>query len=297
MQKPTTSRRSFIRQLALVAGGVAIPSSLREKVVAQAQPTNEEICQRKFALAVRESLHERPIGEVMIAVGVSFLGTRYVANALETPGDEHLVVNLQGLDCVTFVENTLTLSRCIKLGSHTFEDYRKQLQLIRYRDGVIDKYPSRLHYFSDWIDDNEKKSIVRNVSQEIGGAVFEKKLSFMSMHPAAYKQLANKVYLERIKETESVINTRQHYFAPKEQLANAQEKIESGDIIGLTTSLEGLDIAHTGIAIRANGVLKYLHAPLSKGEVQITEESLVDYLASHKTQTGLMVARPLEPVL
>jgi hypothetical protein len=193
------------------------------------------------------------------------------------------------------VENVLTLSRCIKSGKTTFDDFKEQLQVIRYRGGKINGYPSRLHYFSDWIDDNEKKNIVRNISREVG-LTYEKRVHFMSLHPSSYKQLSDERYLEKIKETESALNEREHYYIRKERLSDVESQIEPGDIIAITTSIEGLDVVHTGIAIRSNGVLRYLHAPLSKGKVQISEQSLVNYLAGHEKQTGIMVARPLEPV-
>lgn len=298
MERP--SRRQFISRLAPIlaalAGDAAVPAALRGQIVVGEKPPDERLCQRKFLLARKESLNDRPIGEIMVAVGASFIGTPYVANTLEQPGEEHLVVNLRGFDCVTFVENTLALSRCIKRGQHSFEEYKKELQLLRYRNGVIDGYPSRLHYFSDWIDDNEEKKVVRNISRESGVGPYEKKLFFMSSHPSSYRQLGSTAFLQKIRETESAINARQHFFIRKQQLADCQSKIEAGDIIGITTSIEGLDIVHTGIALRTNGVLKYLHAPLSKGTVQITEQSLVDYLSMHEKQTGIMVARPLEPI-
>ena len=294
--KDITSRRNFIHQMAVLAGGMAAPALVRDRGLGKEASSDEQICARKFALATKESLSQRAIGEVVVAIGVSFLGTPYVAKTLEQPGAEHLVINLHGLDCVTFVENTLALSRCVKLGTTTFEMYKHQLQRIRYRDGVIDGYASRLHYFSDWIDDNEKKGVLTNISTEIGGRVYEKKLGFMSSHPSSYKQLSDTSVLEKIRDRESAINARRHYYCPKEQLSAVEKKIEAGDIIGITTSIEGLDIIHTGIALRANGVLKYLHAPLSNGKVQISEVSLIEYLNSHQKHTGVMVARPLEPV-
>jgi hypothetical protein len=295
-----SSRRRFIRDLAplglaALAGGKALPKTLPGRIVGDDKSSDEDICRLKFSLAGSEVLHERSIGEVIIAVGVSFLGTAYAARTLELPGDEHLVVNLRGLDCVTFVENTLALSRCVKLGQNSFDDFKTQLQIIRYRAGIISGYASRLHYFSDWIDDNAKKKVVRNISQELGGIPLDKNFSFMSSHPSSYKQLSDTVQLKRIREAESAINSRQHFYIPKQQLAKVASEIEAGDIIGITTSTEGLDIVHTGIAISTNGILKYLHAPLSRGKVQITDLSLVDYLRSHEKQTGIMVARPLEP--
>jgi hypothetical protein len=297
LEKTTTSRRNFIHQMVLLAGGVATPRLVRDRLGRNESSTDEQICERKFDLASKESLSQRPIGDVVVAIGVSFLGTPYVAKALEQPGEEHLVVNLHGLDCVTFVENTLALSRCVKSGAYTFERYKQELQRIRYRDGMVDGYASRLHYFSDWIDDNEKKHLVKNISREIGGVAYKKELGFMSAHPSSYKQLSDTSVLEKILKMETALNAREHFYIPKEQLAAREKSIEAGDIIGITTSIEGLDIIHTGIALRANGVLKYLHAPLSNGKVQISDASLVDYLNLHQKHTGVMVARPLEPEL
>jgi len=292
------TRRSFLVTLALGAGtGSALGAVARTPAfrIMAAEMTDESICLQKFKLASSQSLAGKPMGNVMVAVGRSFLGTPYLAHALEAPGEERLIVNMRGLDCVTFCETTLALSRCINLGKTTFADYQQQLRLIRYRSGVIEGYPSRLHYFSDWIDDNEKKNVVRNVTREIGGSPFVKKLDFMSSHPSSYRQLAVAKILQAIKATEEEINGRSHSYLPKDAVASRQAAIKEGDIIGITTSIEGLDIIHTGMAIRVDGTLKYLHAPLSGGEVQITKLALPEYLASHKNQTGIMVARPLEP--
>jgi hypothetical protein len=206
-----------------------------------------------------------------------------------------VVVNLRGLDCVTFVESTLALSRCIKLRTHRFEDYTEQLRIIRYRGGVIDGYASRLHYFSDWIDDNAQKNVVADVSRDLGGTLFKHTTNFMTGHRSSYRQLADEPVFEKIKDTEKRLNKLERYYIPKETTADNKVAIRQGDIIGITTSLEGLDIAHTGIAVGSNGAIRYLHAPLSGGTVQITESSLSEYLLRNKSRTGVMVARPLEP--
>ena len=148
-----------------------------------------EICNSKFDLAVDKDLAEKPIGDVIAEIGKSFIGTDYLAHGLEKDGDEQLVINLTGLDCTTFLENSLVLARCIKKGKTTFKDYEKELQFVRYRDGKIDKYPSRLHYFSDWIYDNVKKGVVKDVTEETGGEKIKFKINFMSTHPDSYKQL------------------------------------------------------------------------------------------------------------
>jgi hypothetical protein len=233
---------------------------------------------------------------VIVAVGKSFIGTPYRSNTLEIPGEERLVVNLQALDCVTFTENALTFSRCIKLDRMTIDDYKAQLQLIRYRDGIIDGYPSRLHYFSDWIDNNVQKGVLRDITKENGGEPFIKKIHFMTSHRSSYRQLNDDRVFRSIQAMEKGLRTRRHDYIPKHRLTPSQPGIEDGDVIGITTAQEGMDIAHTGLAIRIDGVLKFLHAPLSAGSVGITEQSLAEYVQGHTKQSGIMVARPLEPV-
>jgi len=44
---------------------------------------------------------------------------------------------------------------------------RAQLQLVRYRGGIIDGYPSRLHYTTDYWYDNERKGVLKVVTRQI----------------------------------------------------------------------------------------------------------------------------------
>ena len=72
-----------------------------------------EICDAKFQLAVNKNLTDKPIGDVIVEIGKSFIGTDYLAHGLEKDDEEQLVINLTGLDCTTFLENSLVLARCI----------------------------------------------------------------------------------------------------------------------------------------------------------------------------------------
>jgi hypothetical protein len=261
-------------------------------------PDDEDflLCTKKFELAVSRNLARLPINEAVVEIGRTFLGTQYVANALEVTGEERLVVNMRGLDCVSFYENALVLARCIKLNRMTFEEYKNQLQLIRYRGGVIKGYPSRLHYTSDYFFDNEKKGIWKNMTKELGGVPLKKTLNFMSTHPDSYRQLKeNGEFRKIIAAQEREISSRETYYIPKEKVGSIAAKMQSGDIIGITTDVEGLDTSHTGIAVREEGQLTFMHAPLAGKKVEITESTLPEYLARNKRQTGIMVVRPLEP--
>lgn len=254
------------------------------------------ICTKKFELAVSLNLQKLPIGDAVVGIGRTFLGTEYVANVLEVPGEERLVVNMSGLDCVTFYENALVLARCMKKNKMTFDDYKNELQFIRYRGGVINQYPSRLHYTSDYMFDNEKKGIWKNVTKEIGGVRYNKTINFMSTHPDSYRQIkGNPGFLKTIQEQEKEMNSRETYHIPKNLVSGISDKLNNGDIIGITTDMEGLDTSHTGVVMRQNGAAYFLHAPLASKKVTISEKPLAEYLAGNKKQIGIMVARPLEP--
>lgn len=257
-----------------------------------------EVCNSKFELAVDKNLSVKPIEDVIVEIGKSFIGTDYLAHGLEIDGDEQLVINLTGLDCTTFLENSLVLARSIKKGNTSFEDYQKELQLIRYRNGIIDEYPSRLHYFSDWIYKNQEKKVVEDVTKEIGGVKIKFNINFMSTHPDSYQQLKeNPDFIPIIKKQEKEISCREYYFIPKEELNSKEDQIQNGDLIAITTTVEGLDIGHVGIAVKMkDGRIHLLHAPTVNTKVHITEEPLSDYLMKYERHSGVIVLRVLEPV-
>jgi hypothetical protein len=256
-----------------------------------------EICDKKFQLAENEELVYEPIEDVVVAIGISFTGTEYLAHALEEDGDEQLVINLSGLDCTTLVENCLALSRCVKKGTTSFDDYLEELQFIRYRNGIVDGYTSRLHYFSDWITNNIEKSVVEDITAQIGGEPIKFHLDYMSTHPESYKQLKeNPDLIPIIKIQEEEISSREYCYIPKEEFESKEEFINSGDIIAVTTTVVGLDIGHIGIAVRMDdGRIHLLHAPSPNTKVHITELTLEDYLMKYKRHSGVIVLRVLEP--
>ncbi len=258
-----------------------------------------EACNSKFNLAVSKSLLSYPINKVIVEIGKSFIGTEYVAHTLEKPGDEQLVINLTGLDCTTYLESVLALARCVKQNNLNFTDYLNELTFIRYRDGKINKYPSRLHYFSDWIFNNQSKGIIEDITKEIGGKKIRFDVNIMSENPKLYKQLQeNPEFIPTIKKQEAEINKRDYYFIPKSQIEKIESKIESGDLIALTSANKGEDIGHVGIAIKMDdGRIHFMHAPLVGSKVQITDLPLSDYANKIKKHTGIIVLRVLEPNL
>ena len=62
-----------------------------------------------------------------------------------------------------------------------------------------------------------------------------------------------------------------------------------------TSTVAGLDVAHTGLALWVDGTLRLLHAPLVGEAVQISETSLAERILRIDGQDGIIVARPHEP--
>jgi len=128
-----------------------------------------------------------------------------------------------------------------------------------------------------------------------GGVRYDKVINFMSNNTKSYRQLSNDEFVEQIKVFEEEISSREYYFIPEEKIISVEEKINHGDLIAITTNIDGLDIAHVGIAVKKNGRTHFMHAPMVGKKVEITEKPLADYVKANKRQHGIMVARPLEP--
>lgn len=254
-------------------------------------PTNKALLEAHLKSLDDAQLRDMPIQDIAIEVGTRFLGTTYQAKTLEVPGEEKLVVYLEGLDCTTFLENVVVLSRLVRIDQCEMEDFIIELERIRYRDGELSGYDSRLHYFTEWIANNEEKGIVEDVTEQVGGEVYDKKIDFMSTHRSAYPALADEAFYETIIEVEGELNKKQRHFIPKEKLASLEANIQNGDLIAITTSIGGLDVSHTGMAIRENGRIHLLHASSNSNKVEVSTKPLADYLMGNKRQSGVMVCR------
>ena len=203
---------------------------------------------------------------------------------------------------MTFVENVHALALVIKSGAAERLDnradveteYEQILRTLRYRNGVIDGYPSRLHYFSDWIEENARRQLVTNISKDLGGIIDSEAIDFMSSHPDAYRQLGSLETLKDIQKIERRISERNRHFVPQDLIADIADHIQDGDIIAATSSVGGLDVAHTGLALWLDDKLHLLHAPLAGESVQISQLTLAERITSIPGQDGIIVARAHE---
>jgi hypothetical protein len=281
------------------------PQAAGTDTVATATWTDEDwrILEEKVRWATDQRLDTVPIGEAIGRLGATFVGTTYTPGTLEQPGPERLVINLRELDCVTFVESVLALTWLIRnegaeilaqqgRAKRRFEHY---LTSLRYREGELDGYPSRLHYFSEWLADNEAKGLLTIRTRDLGGVPDAEPIDFMSTHRGSYAALADSTFFEEIRRAEQRLNARgPRIFIPKAQIAARASEIRTGDVIAATSTVKGLDIAHTGFALWQNGQLHLMHAPLVGKNVEISELPLAQRIQGISGQDGIMVATPSE---
>ena len=242
--------------------------------------------------AASEKWYEQSLGATMTDVGQWFEGQPYVAGSLDESPFEQLVIKLDGFDCVTFVESALALSRVIQDQSYSYTEFVGYMEAQRYRHGNIDGYCSRLHYFSEWIWDNEKRGAVENVTQAIGGVVFDKQIDFMSKHRDSYAALESDSLYAGIIAIEESLKDLTLYYIPQNEIRNSYDNLQAGDIIALATDIGGLDVAHTGLVFKhEDGNAGLLHASTARGV--IVSPDLQQYVENNKRQVGIVVARPL----
>lgn len=246
-----------------------------------------------------EESQKRHGGSLPLYFASKFLNTPYVAHTLEVNKREQLVVNTRQLDCATLVDNVVALCMCVKQKKHEYTAFKQNLQTIRYRNGVIDGYCSRLHYFSEWINDNKKKGIVETIEQpvDVFSSIQTVNVSFMSQHAHKYETLA--IHPELVSEiirTEQIISGENVRYIGKDDIKNdslSRSAIHDGDIIAITTNTKGLDIAHVGFAVWQKDGLHLLNASLLHKKVVLESMTLKQYLGQHPSHTGIRVMRIL----
>lgn len=255
------------------------------------KPEDKELAEQKLKFFA--SKNDVPIQELMVEIGLSFLDTKYVAATLENGLEEKMIINLRELDCTTFVENCLSLARTVKQGKTDFESYVAELERIRYRDGIRNQYPSRLHYFSEWIQNNSKRKIVTE-APNFQGIKLNKTINYMSTHPQDYPVLkTNPELIPAIVLQEKEISATGFYYFPKNNPENLLKNLKHGDIIALTSVIDGVDINHVGIIIRKTNQFHLLHAPLSGGKVLISDGPITDFIQPKSKNSGIIIARPI----
>jgi len=298
------TRRSAVFRTALLLLGAAVPARARHIGLL---PMNTVFVGRdRFEARVRQlravadKVRALPIGDRVAWFGRVFLGTPYKGFTLEI--DDHIEapsVNLTGLDCWTFFETALAFARMVgePVEQWTPETLLRYIEMDRYWGGECDgTYLSRLHYLEDWLHDNSKRGLVRDLTRSLGGISVTNSAIEMTHNWKKYRYMRNNPDLRAgITDLESRLRRQPLAMIPKSRVAAIEDRLDDGDIIGIVGHDGGsYGTSHVGLAIRNAGVLCFMHAsaPHNYGKVVI-EARLSDYLEKYRTHAGILVGRPV----
>jgi hypothetical protein len=258
----------------------------------------------KFQALVKQALEGNwrslPMGQRVATFGSAMRGTPYVGYTLEIDDRvESASANFAGQDCWTFFEIALGLARMIELpkASYTPSDLLAEIEWTRYRAGVCNGgYLERIHYLDEWFYDNEARGNIQHVTRSIGPVeqIHGREIREMTVLWKGYRYLKkNPDLLPGMRQHELRLQRIPFFHIPKSRVAAIEEKIQSGDIIGIVTNQHGGYCSHVGLALRTeDGVLRFMHASKNHKKV-VLDVRLSEYLNKFKYHAGIIVARPL----
>lgn len=255
----------------------------------------------KFDEIIKKSNEEdwsnSTFGDIIVNVGKEFLGVPYVGGTLDKDTSESCVIDLEGLDCVTYFEDCIAIADVIMTEDEPeFQQLYDRITFTRYRDGFIDGYLSRLHYTADWIFDNVNKNVVDDITRDLGGVPLKLNVHFMSEHSDKYPKLKGKPKLvKEIKQTEAEINSRELFYIPKENVKSIMDELQNGDIVAFVTTVDGLDYGHIGLINKEDGTARLMHASSTAKKVVI-DKPLDEYINGVSKFSGITVLRPITPI-
>jgi hypothetical protein len=297
------SRRAMLGDLARAAALLALPTPLAA-LANGADDDRVRLTAWSAALgSARLTNRNASLGPAVARVGELAIGTPYVANTLEeylraggnptTP--EPLTLSLTRFDCVTLVESCLAVARVARAGgTPTWDRFGREVERMRYRNGTRRDYASRLHYFSEWITDGQRRGLLRDLGPSLGAVDDARPLRFMTEHRGSYVALANDAVFKDIGAMERGLDDHPRKLIPTDRIAEVSAGIRTGDVLAFATSIPGLDVTHAAMAYRdEHDTLRVLHAPLSGGAVEVSTRTLPEYVAAIRRSTGILVARPL----
>lgn len=231
-----------------------------------------------------------PLREIIVTEAARYIDKPYLAHPLGTKNDEVLVAREDSFDCVTFIETIMSHALATVAGRPDQSD--SFLIKLRYRDGRIQGYESRIHYFSEWLFQAEKNGYGKNISESLRGTTRQKKINFMSEHPALYPKLNKENSIFAIRASENTLSKRPTYYIPKQSIKFVENQLLPGDILAFTTHKAGLDIIHTAIVFKVTSHAYMIHASSKECKVEVSKQSVSQWINQNKSCDGMIVFRP-----
>ena len=224
-------------------------------------------------------------------------GVKY-EESFNPPGAETLDANVDAFECVSFIESTLAVARCAWESEPTASCFVRELEATRYRSGHMGDYASRLHYFVDWIGDNESRGRLVNMTAALGGEPVQKDFFYITERVLERSDVQEDDLASLTREmqtTEARLSATTHAVLTRQSAPPVLSELENGDLVAFVRERPGLLVNHAGFVYWANGTPRLLHASSYHGRVVITVEDLTNYLLRRPERRGVIVARPIVP--
>lgn len=243
----------------------------------------------------REGWVHMALGERIAHAGRALIGTPYLGGTLDISPElgEVLRPHLAGLDCVTYAEQAWALAVSAEASGLNKNRFLVELTQIRYRGGRNLGFPSRLHYFTDWMHDHVRRGrAVDVVSGSPGATRFLRPVGFMTRNADKYPALARPEMVEAMKKVETTLNAVPRWWWAKPLDSASTARLQSGDIVGFADVRAGLDCAHVGIIWRKGDTVRVMHA--SSREMRVILDGEITALVNgNRAWSGLLVIRPV----
>lgn len=263
----------------LTAGPERTPESSPPHQMVMPQQTaianmSEETARKlDILLTIRAANADRGAGPLIELLSREFLGTRYKGNMLKgsATSPEQVVIDFSGLDCFTYLDYVEAARKAT-----TKADYVNQLVQTRYVDGNVD-FAHRRHFFTDWADRTQL------LANDVTAAISSHAIT-------AEKQLNRKSdggsYLPGL----PVVKRDITYIPSQFVDANVVSQLRTGDLIGIYTAAEGLDVTHVGFFIETTDGPVLRNASSKKANMKVVDSPFLEYV---KDTPGIVVLRPL----
>ena len=224
----------------------------------------------KLEQMLREASKIRGSAARIEFISGQFLNTDYKESTLigdiNTP--EVFVINLEGVDCFTFVDyvEAMRISRSLSA-------FKENLKRIRYSSGAV-AFKNRNHFFSDWKESNS------DFTDDVTVLVSKKTKSIAK---TLNKKEDGTYFLPGIPSKKRLLK----YITPDAVDNSGINNMQTGDYIGIYSEKPGLDVSHVGIIIKKPAGLFLRHASSEKKKV--ADDDFKKYISG---KPGLIVLRP-----
>lgn len=251
-----------------------LPSSAEKEYPRNSEKINiDAYTLHKINLIIQDISNKKNLSQndKIALISAKFLGTPYQGHRLSGSSDasEELVVDFRGLDCFTYLDYVVALQ-----ASHSQSDFFKNIVATRYIQGDI-SFQNRKHFFTDWA--NRENKIAEDITAKV------------SSYTITHTKLLNEKTINKQYITGVPIVSRNITYIPNSAInGSLMRELKTGDLIGIYTSLPGLDVSHVGLFIMTNNGPVFRHASSRKESQSVVDSPFIPYVS--KT-LGIVILR------